>query len=98
VREVQEETGLVVSLERLIGVYSTPGERTIFVAYAGRPVGGEMAPGEECFDVAVFAPSELPDLAFPHDREIVEAWASGAGSPVASSAPPSDNQTSGAMA
>jgi ADP-ribose pyrophosphatase YjhB (NUDIX family) len=98
IREVQEETGLVVNLERLLGVYSTAGERTIFVAYAGRPIGGEMAPGDECFEVAVFAPGELPDLAFPHDPEIVEAWASGAGTPIIYNAPSSGNEASGAMA
>src|SRR6266513_2157275 len=42
VREVEEETGLKVQIDRLLGVYSTAGERTVFVAYAGSVVGGEM--------------------------------------------------------
>src|SRR5687767_11690657 len=38
VREVEEETGIKVRIDRLLGVYSTPGERTIFIAYAGSAV------------------------------------------------------------
>ena len=74
VREVEEETGLKVRIDGLLGVYSTAGERTIFVAYAGSVVGGELAAGEECFEVASFDPDDLPPLAFPHDDTIVRAW------------------------
>ena len=97
-REVQEETGLDVEIDRLLGVYSTPGERTVFIAYAGHIVGGEMAPGEECFEVAAFPPEQLPDLAFPHDRAIVQAWACGAGTPIIRGAPAADNPASSATA
>ena len=76
-REVEEETGLNVRIERLLGAYSTPGERVVFLAYAGTAVGGTMAPGEECQDVAIFPPDALPDLAFPHDQAILEAWSEG---------------------
>jgi ADP-ribose pyrophosphatase YjhB (NUDIX family) len=81
VREVEEETGLKVRLERLIGVYSRSGERVIFIAYAGTPVGGRLEAGEECFEVATFPPDALPELAFPNDAAILEAWRSGAGLP-----------------
>ena len=73
-REVEEETGLVVSIDRLLGVYSTPGNRTIFVAYAGSVIGGALVAGEECLEVAAFAPDALPELAFPHDGAILAAW------------------------
>lgn len=78
-REVEEETGLRVRLDRLLGVFSTSRERVIFVAYAGTVVGGRLEAGEECLEVAIFAPDALPDLAFPHDGEIVQAWQSGTG-------------------
>jgi ADP-ribose pyrophosphatase YjhB (NUDIX family) len=76
-REVEEETGLVVTIDRLLGAYSTPGQRVVFIAYAGRAVGGELAPGEECVEVRVFPPDALPELAFPNDGAILEAWAGG---------------------
>lgn len=74
VREVREETGVEVRIERLLGVYSGPGEDVIFVAYAGEVTGGEPAPGDEASEVALFAPDELPALPFPHDDAIIEAW------------------------
>ena len=78
-REVEEETGLQVRLERLLGAYSTPGERTVFIAYAGAVASGRIVAGEECLEVAAFPPGELPALAFPHDEAIVRAWRSGDG-------------------
>jgi ADP-ribose pyrophosphatase YjhB (NUDIX family) len=73
-REVKEETGLDIRIDRLLGVYSRSGERTIFVAYAGEATGGELTVGEECLEVATFLPDELPELAFPHDDAIIAAW------------------------
>ncbi len=73
-REVQEETGLRVRIEALLGAYSNAGDRTIFIAYAGSVVGGGLAAGEECIEVAAFAPEDLPPLAFRHDEAIVNAW------------------------
>ncbi len=74
-REVVEETGLEVRIDRLLGAYSTAGERVIFIAYAGSVVGGALAAGEECIEVAAFAPDALPELAFPHDEAILRTWA-----------------------
>jgi ADP-ribose pyrophosphatase YjhB (NUDIX family) len=74
-REVEEETGLKVRIDRLLGVYSSQGERVVFIAFAGTPVGGHLEAGEECLEVAVFPPDRLPDLAFPNDGAILSAWA-----------------------
>jgi ADP-ribose pyrophosphatase YjhB (NUDIX family) len=74
IREVAEETGLEVRIDRLLGVYSRAGDRTVFIAYAGTVTGGELIAGEECFEVAAFAPDGLPELAFPHDESILAAW------------------------
>jgi 8-oxo-dGTP diphosphatase len=87
IREVEEETGLKVRLDRLIGVYSRAGERVVFVAYAGSPVGGKFEAGEECIDVKVFPPDALPELAFPNDAAILDAWRSGEGLPRSEVAP-----------
>lgn len=74
IRETREETGLEVALDRLLGVYTEAGERTVFVAYAGRVVGGELTAGDECLEVRFFPAEALPELAFPHDPAIIEAW------------------------
>lgn len=73
-REVLEETGVEVELDGLLGVYSTAGNPVVFIAYAGRISAGTPRPGPEALEVGLFPPDELPDLAFPHDPEIVEAW------------------------
>ena len=87
-REAEEETGLRVRIDRLLGVYSTAGERTVFIAYAGARIGGELSAGDECFEVAAFAPDALPELAFPHDRAIVAAWATSREAPSPSNLSP----------
>jgi len=79
VREVEEETGIVVALDRLLGVYSKAGERVIFIAYAGHAVGGRLEAGDECIEVCTFPPDDLPKLAFPNDGAILAAWRSGRG-------------------
>lgn len=78
-REVREETGLEVRLTRLLGVYSSAGEQVVFIAYAGEAPDGEARAGEEASEVRWFEPAEIPELAFPHDPAIVEAWRSGRG-------------------
>ncbi len=77
IRETKEETGLVVRIDRLLGAWSTAGERVIFIAYAARVTGGRIEVGPECIDVRFFAPSALPPLAFLHDEAIVRAWRGG---------------------
>jgi len=74
IRETKEETGLEVRIDRLLGAWSTAGERVIFIAYAARVTGGRIEVGAECIDVRFFPPGGLPPLAFPHDEAIVRAW------------------------
>jgi 8-oxo-dGTP diphosphatase len=63
VREVFEETGFHVALERLVGIYSRPkwlkGEHV--VVFAARPIGGTPTPQEtEVVEMGYFAPNQLP--------------------------------------
>lgn len=76
-REVLEETGLIVRLERLVGVYSFPDRGVVLVVYAGQIVGGELCASEESEAVAFFAPDELPDLAFAENAAIIADWRAG---------------------
>ena len=73
-REVQEEAGIEVRLDALLGVYSREGQPVVFIAYAGSTVGGVPEAGEEASEVGLFAPDALPELAFEHDPDVVAAW------------------------
>ena len=73
-RETKEETGLDVRIDRLLGAWSSRGERVIFIAYAARVTGGRIEVGPECMEVRFFPPDALPPLAFPHDQAIMRAW------------------------
>ncbi len=74
IREVFEETGVTIALDRLVGVYSEPGNMVVFVAYAGHVVSGEAVAGDEAFELGWFGLDTLPELAFPHDDQIVAEW------------------------
>jgi 8-oxo-dGTP diphosphatase len=74
VRETKEETGLDVRVGSLIGAYSSPGERVVFLAYAATVARGRIEVGRECQDVRFFDSAHLPPLAFDHDDAIVRAW------------------------
>jgi 8-oxo-dGTP pyrophosphatase MutT (NUDIX family) len=90
-REVREETGLQITVERLIGVYSHPDHHQIitypdgnvvhFVStcFACRPAGGTLTLGEETSGLAWFAPPTWPpDLMPIHRLRIDDALAGGA--------------------
>ena len=75
-REVAEETGLVVELAGLVGVYSEP-ERdprghNVSVAFLARVLGGELSASTDASEVSVLDPGTL-DLAFDHRRIIDDA-------------------------
>jgi ADP-ribose pyrophosphatase YjhB (NUDIX family) len=73
-REVREETGLSVALGALLGLYSRRGETVVLAAYAAESVTGEPIADDDLDCLDWFNPELLPDMAFPHDAEIVAAW------------------------
>jgi ADP-ribose pyrophosphatase YjhB (NUDIX family) len=78
IREVHEELGVPVRLNRLVGVYSTQGESVVLIVYAGSIESGlPRADGREVSDVRRFRLDALPQLAFPHDRRVIEDWKRG---------------------
>ncbi|HET9662485.1 MAG TPA: NUDIX hydrolase [Thermomicrobiales bacterium] len=72
VREVREETGFTIELGPLIGLLSSYGETVVLAVYTGTIVGGKENPGDDLIQLGWFAPSALPDLAFPHDQGIID--------------------------
>jgi ADP-ribose pyrophosphatase YjhB (NUDIX family) len=72
-REAREETGLEMTVGKLIGLYSTDGEPVVLAVYEGAAV-GEPRAGDDLTDVGWFPFGALPELAFPRDRRIVNEW------------------------
>lgn len=91
IRECKEETGLDVELVELFGVDSFPEgpvQSGIIIFYRARPVGGELRPGDDAAETAVFSPDALPaDVAFRTHRTVLARWAGlhGAAAPFAAS-------------
>lgn len=62
VREVREETGVEIEIERPVGLYYSAGWQRLNVLYRARTVGGQLAGRtHESLDNAFFAPDELPE-------------------------------------
>ena len=76
IREVKEETGLDISVTGLLGVYSGQASPIVLVVYTGRVDGGDLSPGHDADEASLYAPSDLPELAFQRDRQIIKQWLS----------------------
>jgi ADP-ribose pyrophosphatase YjhB (NUDIX family) len=74
IRETQEETGLVVTPTRLVGVYSYPVRGVVLIVFAADTIGGELAGSDECQAVGFFRLDALPPLAFDENRAIIADW------------------------
>jgi len=71
-REVLEETGLVVSVGRLVGVYSTPhriieyadGNRRqgLTLSFEAEAIGGELCVSDETTEFGFFSPEQMDSL------------------------------------
>lgn len=76
IREVEEETGLKVQIDRLLGAFS-PGRgiNVIILAYLAGNVEGEMVPGDDASEVQCFKSDELPNnIAFELHRKMIKNW------------------------
>lgn len=72
VREVHEETGLDVEVDRLVGIYSNPrhvieysdGEvrQQFSVCFACKRIGGDLAVSDETTEVGFFPPAEIDGM------------------------------------
>jgi len=75
-REAREEIGLDVVVGDLVGLYSSDGETVVLAVYEASFTVGEPRAGDDLAEVAWFAISELPELAFPRDQRIMDEWLS----------------------
>jgi 8-oxo-dGTP diphosphatase len=79
-REVQEETGLVVELGPLFGIYSyfdDPRQHGIIILYRASVIGGALGAGDDAAEVAFFASDALPPLeqvGFATHRRALQEW------------------------
>ncbi|HET9269395.1 MAG TPA: NUDIX hydrolase [Vicinamibacterales bacterium] len=76
VREAREESGLIVSLGRLINVYSYPGRAPVVIVYEATIIGGVLCADDECLEARFFEPHEIPwdDLAFPSTHDALREF------------------------
>ena len=59
-REVREETGLDISIKRVIGLYSKPGENALAITFEGELNGGELKPDNEICECGYYSDDQLP--------------------------------------
>jgi 8-oxo-dGTP diphosphatase len=98
VREVEEETGYLVELTGLWGVYfGTDDPRNVahLAVYGARIVGGEPIPGDDAAALGFFARGALPQpIAFQAHRAVLADWERNPNRP---SAPPVGDPKRGAQ-
>ena len=80
-REVEEETGLRVTVQELVDVYYNPpppdagaaphAGASVFILYRGERIGGTLVAGDDADAAAFFPPEKLPELAFASTRDAV---------------------------
>jgi len=77
VREMREETGLDIVIERMLDLSFNEADKVIVIIYQARVAGGVMAADDDVEEVRWFTGGELPELAFESTRRTVRAWLEG---------------------
>ena len=77
IRETQEEIGVHIEIQRLVGVYSRSTDRIVVVVYAAR-TRGTPTRTEEALEVQAFRPTTIPwdELAFWSDDRALRDYLS----------------------
>ncbi len=72
VREVEEEVGLLVRVERLIGVYSVPEKSDLVLNFLCVPIGGALRLSPEADEIRWFSRACIPRNTLPRHIERIE--------------------------
>lgn len=78
-RECLEESGYIVTIDKLVDVYSFQDFRSsgIMIIYTGHITGGQPLANSEVDGVGLFGPEELPEIAFDTNKQAIEQWLAG---------------------
>ena len=71
-REVSEEVGLIVRVDRLLGVYSVPARADLVLNFLCVPVGGAIRLSDEADAIQWFAYSDIPANTSARQRERID--------------------------
>ena len=76
IRETEEECGIIIRINEILGVYSHTGREGVVVAYLAEHVSGELIVGDETREVGLFRPEGIPweGLAFPSTVSALEDY------------------------
>jgi ADP-ribose pyrophosphatase YjhB (NUDIX family) len=79
VREMEEETGLQIEIDDLLGVYSFGHEPQtgVLILYSAHAVGGQLRAGDDAQQVETFSPAEMPpddQIAFRTHLQALQDW------------------------
>jgi 8-oxo-dGTP diphosphatase len=76
IREAREECGLNIRLNRLLNIYSYPGNAVIIIAFGATMIGGCLGCDDESLEAKLFEPDRIPwdELAFTSTRQALEEF------------------------
>lgn len=78
VREVQEETGLIVNPGKILLVCNPAAigydANQIIIHYLAEVVGGQLKAGDDAMSVGVFTPETMPNVCFRTHQSVIEDW------------------------
>ncbi len=74
IREAEEESGLQIQLNSLVGVYSQADVDVLIIAYAAHSVGGVARAGDDASELSLYAANNLPSQPAPAEATATERW------------------------
>jgi ADP-ribose pyrophosphatase YjhB (NUDIX family) len=74
VREAKEETGLDITVEQVVGLYSKPQDNALAITLTGKIIGGELKPAHEILECHYFPFDQLPTHVRWHFQQRVDDY------------------------